>query len=322
MLPNFLVLVRMAILATDQRFSTFLERGMVVGKSRLITRSALQALAIKENCHPIGSWDAPLPTALHYDPALKVALFAQKLLTAEQAVKVTRDTATKLDIDPTEISFALKLTADDKERFQIAPEQIDELDGAFFRAIASRIEETTAQDLEASCRRSGITPLRYLRHTITNSSDELGTAAEEQLHAMLQQGLVDITVAGFNNWHLTYTTWNNAQPSQKVKSTANLHKDYIDIMRKLGDNVFMQYELKRIQYERTHGRHPATSFPDEVLCIREMLDSMSTKEATNALTQHGHGLLTRSTFDPNKGGRGGRPMCHFWEAVAAYYWVR
>ena len=38
---------------------------------------------------------------------------------------------------------------------------------------------------------------------MTDSSDELGTAAEEQLHQMRLKGLQDLSVSGFNHWHLT-----------------------------------------------------------------------------------------------------------------------
>ena len=51
---------------------------------------------------------------------------------------MSRDADTGRDSYSTAIKFIL--STEDKERFKIAPEQIDEVDGALFHAIATHIE--------------------------------------------------------------------------------------------------------------------------------------------------------------------------------------
>ena len=118
---------------------------MVVTKNRHVTRNALQALAIKAACHTGGSWKAPLPI----DPIRACQectppslLLTATLISNANAPNVSRDATTGMDSYPTAIQFIL--STEGKERFQIAPEQIDEIDGALFRAIATNIEEMTS----------------------------------------------------------------------------------------------------------------------------------------------------------------------------------
>ena len=301
-LPAFLRQIRAPVLSHDPAFTTLIEKGIVISKSGTIVYSVLQALAHKSGLRTKGTWDKPLARDAQHPDGLPTWLLTNAYLTQDEKDAVIASnkgtTAIPLYVYPTSVALS---TADER-RFTEQPEQLDQLDASLFRTISIFINDATANALEQTCHGSGIALLTHLHKKADKSGDAVGAAAELQLSKMREGGIHDMQVESLNEFVESYSMWNAAQPSSKVRAPTLVHQDYISVFKKWGATVFNEYEIKRLDFARQNScDHPSTDLDLELDCVRLFLDERSTTEATARL-QSGKALFGSAAppFDPNK----------------------